>query len=171
MRDPKGFSLVELLIVVAIIGTIAAISAPGLLRARMAGNEASVIGSLRAISSAETAYSFAAANSAGYATKLAVLVTACPGGTRGFISPDLSADPSIKSGYTVTLAIGNGGAASANDCNGTATTSAYFASAVPVTYGQTGNRSFGTNAGGTLYQRTNTAIAEADFGGAAIPLQ
>lgn len=56
-RDAKGFSLIELLIVVAIILIIAAIAIPNLLRSRIAANQASAIGSIRIINTAEVTYS------------------------------------------------------------------------------------------------------------------
>src|SRR6266545_4470666 len=150
MRRNAGFTLIELLIVVAIIAIIAAIAIPGLIRARESGNEASAIGSVRAIAAGQTDFA-ASCGAGGYAQTLAALATAPAGGVP-FISPDLVG--AVKSGYViVNTGTGNVLLAAANTCNMVANSmTGYLVTVTPLTVGSTGHRSFGVDQRGTIYQ-------------------
>ena len=153
--------VVVVLLAVFVLGIIAAIAIPGLLRARMAGNEASAIGTMRAINSAQASYY---QQCKGYAPNLPELRKA-----GDFLQSDLTgSEMVVRNGYNITLEPAGTSAVVQNlpgGCTGTVTE--FFAHADPSTFGATGMRFFATDARGTVYQST-TPMSDTD---SASPVQ
>jgi type IV pilus assembly protein PilA len=147
----NGFSLIELLVVVAIILVIAAIAIPNLLRSRMAANEGSAVATLRTLNTSSISYlnSYAA-----YPPNLASLGSIASGASPSSTSADLidsvlGQDPATKSGYTFVY-VSTGSPASM-----------YTITATPVNIGTTGQRGFFTNQSGVIRADSNGAATSA----------
>jgi type IV pilus assembly protein PilA len=171
----SGFTLIELLIVVAVVGIVAGVAVPGLLRARMASNEASAIGSLRTINSGQATYS-SSCGKGGYAATLPDLYKAPTTGGTGFISPDLNTSPSLKSGYTFDMAKAPGAidvTTVSSACNAPTDppASSYITAAAPQTPGGSGTRYFASDNRGGIFQDAAAMSVAAAIPSAAIPVQ
>ena len=145
MTSNRGFTLIELLIVVMLIGVLAALTAPFLMAAKAAANQASAIGSLRALNTAQSSFSSTCGN--GYYTmSLTALVT------ERFGSADLDVTP--KSGYRFTLSPSAAAVAAPADCTGTPTQTGFYFTAEPLS-NDTGTLGLAITQGSTIWQDTS----------------
>ena len=156
----RGFSLIELLIVVAIILIIAAIAIPNLLRSRIAANEASAVGSLRTLNTAEITYNTTYPN-VGFACSLSALGPPSSGAassaTAGLVDSNLAGG--TKSGYSFTLPI-SGNCTPSGGINTT-----YDIKANPQSPGNTGQRYFCSDISGVIQFNSAATGAFTDSSG------
>jgi competence protein ComGC len=156
-RGESGFTLIDMLFVIALIGLLSTLAIPGLMRAKGAAQSASALGTMKVVNSAQL--SFAITCGLGfYSPDLQTLGVRPPAAIDAFLTPEMSTGPTfIKSGYNFSMAgVGIPGAPAS--CNGLAAGSAssgYAVVADPLDATPPA-RFFGSNADGTIWEDTAT---------------
>jgi type IV pilus assembly protein PilA len=156
-RVSTGFTLVELLVAIAILGVLLSISIAGYRHARISGGESTAVATLDAVNKAQLAYRHTCGNER-YAPSLTSLGVPVPGSSEAYLGPDLTrADEIVKSGYVFRMS-GTELPDVAQTCTGATPVGGYQATADPAVPGVSGVRSFGTNTDQVIYEDTATFV-------------
>lgn len=161
MRDARGFTLIDLMFVLALIGLLSILSLPGFLRARGAAQASSALGTMRAINSGQVSYAITCGFGF-YAPDLPTLGVRPPASSDAFLPDSLTSAPTVlRHGYTFTVT-GTPLPGAPATCNGLGigqSAPGYSATAEPIDPGAT-ERYFGTNADGIIYEHTATLTGQ-----------
>jgi prepilin-type N-terminal cleavage/methylation domain-containing protein len=154
-KNDAGFTLIDMLFVIALIGLVSTLAIPGLMRARGAAQSASALGTMRVVNSAQL--SFAITCGLGfYSPDFPTLAVTPPGAVDAFLAPELATGPTfIKAGYNFSMAGTSlpGAPASCNGLGPGQSAPGYAAVADQLDASAQG-RFFGTNADGIIYEHT-----------------
>jgi type IV pilus assembly protein PilA len=145
-RHASGFTLIEILIVIAILGVVASIAIPGLIRSRIRANEASAISSLKAIQDAQVIFRSVCGNDSDFAATLTQL------GAAATLSPDLTTgDEIVKSGYRITMTATDP-IETKDRCTDREAARGWYVTATPVSPGWSGSYAFATAQGEGIWR-------------------
>lgn len=154
--DQRGFTLIDLLFVAALLGLVSTLAIPGLMRARNAAHSASALGTVRLVNGAQLSYAITCGLGF-YAPDFPTLAVKPPLGAEAFLPSDLVTGPTfIKGGYNFSMA-GTPHPGAPATCNGLApgtTAPGYALVADQIDAPPTGGRFFGSNGDGTIYEHS-----------------
>ena len=157
-RHQRGFTVIDLLFVVAIIGLLSTLAIPGLMRARNAAQSSSALGTMRIVNSAQLSYAITCGFGF-YAPDFPTLAVRPPNAPEAFLAPELATGPTfIKSGYNFSMA-GTAHVGAPGTCNGLAPGAAspgYAVVADQLDAAANKGRFFGSNSDGIIYEHIDS---------------
>ena len=150
LRNSHGFTLLEMLVVAAIVAVLAAAAAVGYRQSKIRADEGSVISALRSLNQAQFIYMQSCGRQR-YAPTLVALGTPSPGDEQAFVSADLAvSDPLEKAGYIIQMT-GTAATEGEQTCTGSVPLTGYTITADPAIPGTSGRTFYGTNADRVIY--------------------
>jgi prepilin-type N-terminal cleavage/methylation domain-containing protein len=155
LRNSDGFTLLEMLVVAAVVAVLAGAAIVGYRQAKIRAGEASAVSALRSLNQAQIIYLHSCGKQR-YAPTLVALGTPAPGDEHAFVSADLAvSDPLPKSGYIIRMT-GTAATEGEQTCTGSVPLTSYKITADPEVPGISGTHFYGTNADRAIYEDLQT---------------